>query len=289
MPMKEQNEFGKFWADIIDSVKTPLGLFALTALVVSGALVALSYRASGGNQTILILAICVVLLAIPAFGFYYLRTKESAAEKQWLREKEKHEIARAKDQQTIAELRRKLEQEPEYEYDVFLSAPMAAYDDSDGQDSDEERARKKEAANQRYIESRAEIEKIFRALRDTCKYRVFWAAENIRTMKDFETADTSANVDLEGIRKSEYFVLIYPEKMVTSALFEAGYALALDKLSLYFVPDDEMLPFLMRDVRNVNPRVRIHERRDWQKIEDIAALFERQGRSLFAQKASPTP
>ncbi len=53
--------------------------------------------------------------------------------------------------------------------------------------------------------------------------------------------------------------MLYPQKMASSVLFEAGFALALDKYSLYFAADRTELPFMLREAAGVFARVRIHE------------------------------
>lgn len=149
-------------------------------------------------------------------------------------------------------------------YDVFLSAPMAAFDSDDD-----------------YKKSRSEVKKVFDALEQHCGFNVFWAAEDIRSISDFDTMDTSVIVDLKAIKDSRYFVLLYPEKLVTSALFEAGYAIARKKFSLYFVTNQQDLPFLMRDAADVMSRVRLHTPPEWQTYDDIAALIEKHKTNLF--------
>lgn len=138
-------------------------------------------------------------------------------------------------------------------YDVFLSTPMAAF-----------------PTDAEYRKGRAEFKKIFDSLKQDCGLSVYWAAEKIESMSDFDTLDISVLDDLNALGKSRFFVLIYPEKLVTSALFEAGYALALNRFSHYFVRDRSVLPFLMREIPGSNPNVRIHTSQDWKDYDDLA-------------------
>jgi hypothetical protein len=138
-------------------------------------------------------------------------------------------------------------------YDVFLSTPMAAF-----------------PTDAEYKKGRAEFKKLFDSLKQDCGLSVYWAAEKIESMADFDTLDISILDDLNALEKSRSFVLVYPEKLVTSALFEAGYALALNCFSHYFVRDRSVLPFLMREIPGSNPNVRIHTSQDWKDYDDLA-------------------
>lgn len=141
----------------------------------------------------------------------------------------------------------------DFDHDVFLSTPMASF-----------------ASDAEYRNYRANVMKVFKAIKEGCGYRVYWAAENIETMSDFDTLDVSVNDDLSALAGSRCFVLIYPEKLASSALFEAGYALANGLHSHYFVENRDNLPFLMRELAGPIPNVRIHTRSDWKDYDDLA-------------------
>lgn len=141
----------------------------------------------------------------------------------------------------------------DYDYDVFLSAPMAAYTD-----------------DARFAAARLQVKKVFDALTGQCGYRVFWAAEKIERLADFDTIDVSVGGDLRALESSRYFVLVYPEKLATSALFEAGYACALKRPSHFFVRERRDLPFLMRELPGAVATVRVHGADDWTDYDDLA-------------------
>ena len=140
-----------------------------------------------------------------------------------------------------------------YAHDVFLSTPMAAYK------SDAE-----------YVPARAEFKKVFDALKESCGLRVYWAGEKVETMADFDSKDVSVLDDLKALDRSRSFVLLYPKRLATSSLFEAGYALALKRMSHYFVPKRELLPFLMRELAGPSAYVRIHEEDEWRNYDQLA-------------------
>lgn len=137
-------------------------------------------------------------------------------------------------------------------HEVFLSTPMAAFK------TDEE-----------YKTGRAQFKKVFDALKNS-GLTVYWASEKIESMQDFDTLDVSVLDDLTALMQSRRFALIYPQKLPSSALFEAGYALALNRFSHYFVRDRDDLPFLMRELAGSNPNVRIHTDQDWKDYDDLA-------------------
>lgn len=146
-----------------------------------------------------------------------------------------------------------------FEHDVFLSAPMAAYAD-----------------DAQFQAGRAGFKKVYDALTQDCGLRVYWAAANITTMKDYQTIDVSVQEDLAALNASRYFVLLYPQSLVTSALFEAGYALALKLPSRYFVRERSDLPFLMRELAGAVPDIHIHTRSEWLDYETLAARIKKQ-------------
>ncbi len=161
--------------------------------------------------------------------------------------------------------------EQDYVYDVFLSAPMAAF-----------------ANDAEYQASRTQIKKVFDALKKDGT-RVYWAAENVLSIDDFDTMDVSVTDDLSALARSRCFILVYPEKLVTSALFEAGYALARNAMSHYFVRNRDDLPFLMRELAGPIQNVRIHTHLDWKDYDDLAHKVRRNKRNWFQVERSSKP
>ncbi len=153
-----------------------------------------------------------------------------------------------------------------YRYDVFLSTPMAAYANDD-----------------EYKAGRVQYAQLFDALRNGCGLAVYWAAEKIESMADFDALDVSALDDLKALDESRHFMLVYPQKLATSALFEAGYALALGRFCHYFVRERDDLPFLMRELAGSSDNVRIHTKADWKDYADLARKLVKHQAKWFAQ------
>lgn len=159
-------------------------------------------------------------------------------------------------------------------YDVFLSAPMASL-----------------KTDAEYQPFRSEVMKVADALRKGCNLRVFCALDTILSVDDFDLHGVSARDDLDALRKSSSFVMLYPqkrttsEKLATSALFEAGYALALGLPSRFFVKDEEDLPYLMQRLPEAATHVSILDHRDWSTYDDIAEALVKNADRWFRRAA----
>lgn len=155
--------------------------------------------------------------------------------------------------------------------DVFLSVPMAAF-----------------ASDAEYQPFRADAMKIVTALRAQAQLSVFCALEKIESLRQFDTYGDGAREDIEMLEKSANFVMLYPRKLATSALFEAGYALARGLPCRFFVRDqgkDEFkLPFLMRKLPEVFTHVSIIDDSEWATYDDIAARLVRNAPAWFGKR-----
>jgi hypothetical protein len=150
-----------------------------------------------------------------------------------------------------------------FEYDVFVASPMAGYNNK-----------------AKYEDQLKDTLAIISALQSYCGIKtVYYAGMKITSVDEFEPTDIAAEIDLEAIRKSRTFVMLYPEEIVTSVLFEAGFALALGRTSVYFVKDREHLPFLMRSAPMLSrdfPDVKIYSCEDHTQIVKTIASSGKQ-------------
>lgn len=154
---------------------------------------------------------------------------------------------------------------PQYDYDVFLSVPMAGWPAKE------------------YEQGWQDIKKVFDALKE-CGLRVYWSGETINTVAKFQSTDVSANKDLPAIERSRHFMLVYPKKLPTSAIFEAGFAFALGKPARYFTPVFADLPYLMRKLpvhAGVQPPS-VHSADEWKNYDELADLIRTNGKDWFA-------
>lgn len=135
-----------------------------------------------------------------------------------------------------------------FEYDVFVAAAMAGHD-----------------GDEAYRKSREDVLSIVQTLQKECGFSsVFYAGIKLPDQKAFDPNDLALKKDLNALRNSRYFLLYYPERIATSALYEAGWALVLGKPSLYLVRDSDHLPFLLGDAQQAfsPPLVKIFESDD---------------------------
>ena len=157
-------------------------------------------------------------------------------------------------------------QKKAHKFDVFVSAPMAAYETDAEVKADHDR-----------------IGPVVAYLEDQLSLSVFWAGRNIRSKADFDAPDISATKDVEALLDSKFFLLLYPAKIASSVLFEAGIALRSCLTSIYFVRSTKHLPFLMTQASQAFKNVRIYE---GDLPVDLIGLLRRHGKEFFAPRVS---
>jgi hypothetical protein len=109
-----------------------------------------------------------------------------------------------------------------------------------------------------YTAGRADVLRVMAALKEHLDLeRVYFAGETIESIAGFDAMAVAVEEDLDKIRNSRIFVMLYPVKIVSSVLVEAGYALALRCPTLIFVRDLADLPFLLRNAAEVLHYVRV--------------------------------
>ena len=158
----------------------------------------------------------------------------------------------------------KLKSAYEEAFDIFLAVPMAAYENED-----------------EYQAARNEVLKIISTFRELYQLRVYCAIENRPTIKSFQTASVSVKTDFKALRQSRTFVLIYPKKLHSSVILEAGFALALRKYSVYFVSNRKDLPFMLQEAAGAFPDVVIEELTCSLDYNCIIDAIKNNGKELF--------
>jgi hypothetical protein len=146
-------------------------------------------------------------------------------------------------------------------YDVFLSSVLAGY----GDDS-------------RLQAEQAVALEIATCLEQECDFVVYYAGREVTSAKDFDGTHIGARSDLQALRDSRYFLMLYPEKVTSSVLFEAGFALDHCQASVYLVHDQDHLPYLMRRLPEVNRTARIFT---FDQPADILRMIKRHRKNLF--------
>lgn len=225
---------------ILSAIRTPLTLFALIFLIIEAILLVVAQKASGLNLSLLIVGMIVTFIMLLTIVLYISMKRP--------------ELLHAESEGLVPS--------PRVSYDVFLSSPMAAFSD------DEE-----------YKHDRKGVLSIVDTLQDKCKFNaIFYAGRYIDSVDNFDAEDISIQTDYKALSESSYFVMLYPKKIVSSVLVEAGWALALRKPSIYFVHDRDDLPFLLKEAAMAYPRVKVYEE---DNIDDIVKLIEQNGEEIF--------
>ena len=142
---------------------------------------------------------------------------------------------------------------------VFLSAPMHSFVAA---------KRPKD-----YMKSRDQVLKIIAALKRECEIAdVFYAGETIEDINDFDLPGASLRDDFRKIQEREFFVLFWPEKFTSrSSLVEAGIAITLNKKSIYFVKNEEDLPFLLYGAPNATRNVKVLK---YTSLDDLLSIIQ---------------
>lgn len=155
-----------------------------------------------------------------------------------------------------------------FEYDVFVAAAMA------GHEGDAE-----------YQKNRDAVLRLIDVLKAKCGCTsVFYAGTTMASKKEFDPNILALVDDLDAMRKSKNFIMYYPDKIASSVLYEAGWALMLGKPSIYITcggnEADEGLPFLLKDAGQAfeDRRVRIIRCPDTEGMLNVVAKY---GNKLF--------
>lgn len=237
------NENKESRSSVINAISTPIQLAALIVLVVEGLLAYILTKAGNADSSLYVgLMVGVLVLTIVAvfiIEFKRIKLKES---------------------NTIPTTGEVESAKKNYTWDVFLAAPLAALSDES------------------FESDLSKMKEIKTILEEECDFkRVFFAGTNMKTKQDFETADVSVEADVNALKESQNFILIYPDKIVSSVLFEAGIALALGKPSFYFGATDNF-PFLMKQANQKFNFVKIQ---DVDNLDKIISILKKNKRQLF--------
>ena len=111
---------------------------------------------------------------------------------------------------------------------------------------------------------------VVKTLRESCGLTVF--------------CGVSARDDFDKLEHSSNFLLLYPGPLVTSALFEAGYALARGMPCRFFVKSQLDLPFLMREIPEAFTNVSILGNSEWTTYGDICKKIVRSQKQWFGKR-----
>jgi TIR domain len=149
-------------------------------------------------------------------------------------------------------------------YDVFVAVPMIA-------------------AGARRNSVRAVATEIVRAL-EICGMTTYCAELSLREPGGADIPQNAVET-LDILRRSRNFVMYYPFKTASSVLFEAGFAIALDKPSVYFVRRAKDLPYMLGIANSAMNSVHVHT---FSRTEPVTVTIARNCESLFKVYGSRT-
>ncbi len=241
-------------SSIIQSVKTRLGFFTLVILIIESLLGLMVYKSEGLDKTYLILGMLatleiVVLLVglslfkdlsriiVVALVSLLLAMITTIPINKWL----------VKAQVPVVS-----------DYDLYLTSPMTS------------------VGEQRYKEIHQVAMHLITMLRSESKFKVYYPGEGLDEKTQFNIPSVYWSENVRNIRKSKGFILIYPEKVATSALIELGFAIALEKTIHIFVPQKNILPYLLRD-----PPTNVHIIEYGRDFSDFIKVIDKDGRKIF--------
>ncbi len=116
-----------------------------------------------------------------------------------------------------------------YDYEIFISFPIAGVKDK------KEREEVNDFAN-----------KLEKELNKIGYRRIFNASLHFSSNHDHQPPKIACETDFDALDKSKNFLLLYPDKIPTSALIELGYALGGQKKITICSTSIHNLPFLAR-------------------------------------------
>jgi len=112
-------------------------------------------------------------------------------------------------------------------YDLFISCPMSSIE------------------GEEYEQMHSTIDAIIDSIGES-GLSAYSALRKVGNTHIFDPQDIAAETDLAALASSRNFLMIYPRKVLSSCLLEAGYALVNGTHSTYFVNNDDDLPYMLR-------------------------------------------
>lgn len=227
----------------LKEIKTPLSFLALAILITEGLLYSLIESGTEFQKTIITIGMVALPFVIILVFYLLFKPQGNGYEGAELKiDEENKEIGNV--------------------YDLFVSVPMAAFDES-----------------HEYEKFRASILDVIRGIKKSCSFKnVFFAGQEISSFKDFESEDLSIVEDYTALKNSSNFVLIYPQKLATSALIELGWAMVMKKPIIIFAKDRDELPYLMKNADAVYKNIAIYE---YKTSADVQNKFSTNKHKLF--------
>lgn len=140
---------------------------------------------------------------------------------------------------------------------IFVSAPMNSIPEE-------------------YPDFRVDVIKLTTELRKLLGCEVYFAGEHLTDNRESIYPPLSFKRNFNNLEKLDKFILIYHKKITSSVLVEVGWALKAEKSCIFFVRDEQDLPFLLRNIEY--PKVRVIP---YKSVNHIIKLFSNNKEEMF--------
>ena len=149
---------------------------------------------------------------------------------------------------------------------IFVSAPITSLPNSTS-----------------YRELRTEVLEAMEHLKEKFgKNTIYSAVQRLNDQNQVEPERIGFQRDIAILQAAQRFVLFYPHNLASSVLFEAGYAYALKKPSVYFVKKGVSLPFALEGAtRHSSDLV---NKLEYKNREDLDQLIDKHHIALFPSR-----
>jgi len=110
------------------------------------------------------------------------------------------------------------------------------------------------------------------------RHKVYFYNEFIQRVEDFDESTFDSKKYLRKIAKCDFFVAVVTKKVLSSIYFEAGVALCQRCRCVFFIPDDSVLPLVMRRVATDNNRIQIFRTKELSEVTQVLTnILEKSG------------
>jgi hypothetical protein len=249
---------GSSWLPALKNVPQQVYLFGLIPLSLLGVFTYLLLTGGATERWIGLVAIIGIIVLCLVFAFLLTRGIDKGAEQRF------QEMSAGK---VILEAPTKGAEGGKmvkYQYDLFVSAPMASQDD---------------AARKTYNDR---IKAIVDKIKAETQFSAYFAGYEHDATSDDDIPELALKHNVRRMRASKLYMFVYTQYEPTSAFIELGMALALCKPSIWFVKKGVRQPYLMRGYqaggREGLPQIKVYEIDD---LEEIAQYVGIHGTELF--------
>lgn len=92
---------------------------------------------------------------------------------------------------------------------------------------------------------------------------IFSEITNINDQDSFEDPVSATQKDIDKIKECDLFIMIHPQKIQSSTLFELGIAYSLNKdINIYVKSNKDILPFMITNLDKVHDKTKIYNYKD---------------------------